>query len=216
MSVCNFFLAADRLMILTDSVQYAGKEPAALGSKIHLNEPAGLAVTVLGLTLIGETYARLLQGWGNREQAELGIEALIEACPPSVMVRKDGSLRGYTVTLFGWESRAPFVKRWNHHPDGTVSRYTFEPGLYLTPSFGKQQQPADVTPEQMRQVAELQQRLATRNGLTMCIGGWMDVTTIDADGVRTERLADYPDLATTERRIARRSRVDQERQEVAA
>lgn len=208
MSVTNFHLGADRLMILTDSVVYAGKNPVAMHRKIDVNDEARLAVTVLGLVSIGNVYKRLLKQWGSRADAERSIEATAAHAPDDVFLRSDGTRKGYSVTLFGWDN-GPFAVRWNHNPDGSVNRHDFAPGLYLAPTLGKQQYPATITPDQMRQVAELQQSVAIKHGLTMCIGGWMDLTTIDADGIRVERLADYPNRALTEARIAAHAEYNQ-------
>lgn len=200
MSVCNFFLAGDRIVVLTDTLGYVGDRPAIFLDKLAVNAEARLAVTTRGLYGIGYAVERAAASWTGRADAEAAIVAMLpELAAEYADLLAPGE--GAEVTLFGIDG-APFALRHTWRSGKPMRRQVFAPGLYLSPTLGKQMQPASVTHEQMRQVALLQQRVAKQHRLNMCVGGDMVITEITAAGVE-QHATPYPDKAASEAAVQR-------------
>lgn len=199
MSVCNFHLTTDEIVIVTDTVGYAGDAPAQFSRKVAINHAAGLVVSVRGPVRVGNMIDDLVRRARTRAHAE----ELITAALVNVEDRfPEAEKAGCEPTLFGWDEDGPFVVRFKKWPSQPAERLVYGSGVYLAPTLGAQQYPERLSDEQWTRIALVQQALVKKHGLMMCIGGQVERTRITAGGIALDVLADYPDRAETEAAVA--------------
>lgn len=214
MSVCNFTMAADRLQILTDTLCYVDKRPAAYMRKVKVNEAAGLAIVTRGKVSLGDIISNAVMRLSTAENAVGILAAAFDRITDGMI---GGPGRGEEATLFGFDDGQPFAIRFSRPYGEQVMRYSLTPGTYLAPTLGDHPLPAAVTVEQMQRLALVQQQVSKKHGLSMCIGGEMELTTITADGIAVETLGEYADKALTDRQVqAFQRRAGADRVELAA
>lgn len=195
MSVANIVLEPHRARLISDTVGYRDKEPASLQRKVHVADKARIVFTARGLVMLGDVLEDLSQEWTDFEAAIERAAAALRVMP-ATMFPGGGS----EVTMLGWHQGGPKVSRLLVTvDDGAVSvrRIDLPQGVYLAPSLGKHQIPAALTDEQILKVAHLQQDIAIRHGLNICVGGDVEVTTIDATGITVRKIGEYPNKAQT-------------------
>lgn len=201
MSVCNFNLTPDRILIVTDTVAYMRDRPISFGPKITISYAAHAAVSTRGPARVCDAVAAALAAPGviTLPAAEEAVETALRA---SWVAFEEARKSKAEVTLFGW-SNGPVALRLKMTEDGTVTRFAYQPGTYLAPTLGAQQYPVSLTPDQMFRIALVQQAVVKKHGLMMCIGGEAHLTEITAEGITFTVLGDYPDRAATEAEAAR-------------
>ncbi|MCA1971245.1 MAG: hypothetical protein LDL44_00255 [Caenispirillum sp.] len=200
MSVVNFNLQPDRILVLTDTVAYARQAPALLGKKVHHNHVSRAAITTRGPVRVGDFVGELVEQATLPSMAVGGAVvtmALRKAFGLFPEARKNRS----EATLFMWDGE-PRVIRWRMDEAGEVEQFEYGAGYYMTPSLGIHEYPPILQPKQMVSLALVQQRIVKTHGLLMCVGGDMQLTTITADGVTFETIGSYPDKAETEAAVA--------------
>jgi hypothetical protein len=210
MTVANLLVEPMRIRLLTDTVGYRGKDPADFCRKVYLVENASIAFVVRGFRALGHVLQKESAEWSGIDAAIDGIAALLREAPARFL--QNGMSE---VTVIGWHrgNDCPRAVRLlaKAQPESiTVRQFDLEPGAYLAPTLGNHPIPADMTDQQLLKVAILQQEIATKHGLNICIGGDMELTTIDAAGVTVRKIGEYPNKAFTAERIARSPLYDAE------
>lgn len=198
MSVANVFLEADRIRIVTDTVGYLGTVPAAFRRKVHLSPAASVAVTARGLSALGDAIAERSGEWISFSAALAVIMQDLEEAPARYFPC------GAEVTVAGFNEGAAAVQRFfvKQGKEGAIGCFTLAAGSYLAPSLGSHSIPAKLTEQQMVKIALLQQDLAVRHGLNICVGGDIELTEITRDSASICKIGEYPNKAATADAIA--------------
>lgn len=203
MSVANVIFEPHRLRLVGDTVAYRGKEPVQLNRKVHIVKHAHVAFTVRGLSKIGWVMERCTKDWRDFESS-ISQAAEILSLLPENYFQKDHPTS--ETTILGWrDGQAQVTRLGAERIAGRVRilRVDLVPGVYLAPSLGAHQIPASLSDEQILKVALLQQSIAIKHGLNICVGGDVEVTTVTADTIETRKIGEYPDKRMTEALIAR-------------
>jgi hypothetical protein len=208
MTVSNVILEQVRGRLVSDTLGYRGKEPATILRKIRVVERANMVLTVRGLRDLASVI-------------EDGA-ALCDSLPAALVVMAadlaDAPARylpahGAEVTAMGWHDGRVRCSRllatFGDQGKVSVQMIDLEPGVYLAPSLGNHTLPADMTDDQIVKVALLQQEISIRHGLNICVGGDVEMASIDVTGITICKLAEYPDKAKTLARIARMGQTDE-------
>jgi hypothetical protein len=200
-TVANILLEKDRVRLVSDTVGYRGKEPAALERKVTLHHGPGVAMIVRGLRALALNLEPIADGCTSFEEV---ISAMRESITDSELAEYvPGS--GAEVTVLGMVNGVARCSRLLLTvKDGavTVQRIDLAPGVYLAPTLGQHSLPLDMTDEQAFKVALLQQEIAIKHGLNICIGGDVELATVDASGLSVRKIGEYPNKAMTVARIA--------------
>lgn len=200
MSVANIILEPQRVRLVSDTLAYRNRAPVRFGRKVRICEDIGVAFTVRGLVALGDRIESRADEWACFESMVQSIAAFLPGGPVHYFPS------GAEVTVLGWHAGAPKASRLLALVnDGkvTVRRIDLATGVYLAPSLGAQKIPAAMSDEQLTKVAQLQQAIALRHGLNMCVGGDIEVTEITATGLAVRKIGEYPDKAMTAARIAK-------------
>lgn len=203
MTVANVLLERNRVRLVSDTVGYRGKEPVCFNRKVYPVEHAGLAYMVRGFRALALHLQSHACEWADFDSAILAISEVLEIAPARLIQGGNSE-----VTIIGWSEKenGPRVARLlaTAGPDQTtIRRFDLRPGVYLAPSLGCHSIPADMTDDQLLKVAILQQEIATRHGLNICVGGDVELTTVDAGGISIQKIGEYPNKAFTAERIAK-------------
>jgi hypothetical protein len=195
MSVCNTLLTDDRVVIYTDTVGYVREAPAILQTKVHVAN--GMAISTRGLGVVGDVLKKAIEINDDVHSAYMHLWDLVGRVPDAVFAHQ-----GVEVTLAGWDEVGPILFRfYRMRAKDPVRALPFGMGWTMAPTLGARAYPLDVTRDQAIALAMVQQKIARKHGLLMCIGGDLEETTVDADGARTITVAEYPDKAKTIRLI---------------
>lgn len=201
MSVCNFNLTPERILVLTDTVAYMRDQPVSFGPKIAINAGAHAAVSTRGYSRVCDAVAEALTAPEvvDLPAAQAAVEDALRASWAAFEEAREGRSEA---TLFAWHG-GPVALRFKMGTDGTMERFSYGQGTYLAPTLGAQQYPAILTPDQMFRIALVQQAVVKKHGLLMCVGGEAHLTEITAEGITFSVLGDYPDRAATEAEAVR-------------
>ena len=82
-----------------------------------------------------------------------------------------------------------------------MRRDDLSPGVYLAPSIGKHVIPLNLDDDQMLKIAFLQQDIAIRHRLNLCVGGDVELTEVDEHGISVRKLGEYPDKSVVAEQI---------------
>jgi len=201
MSVANIILEKNRGRLITDTVGYLGKEPAVLERKVRLLESPGVAMTVRGLQKLDWELEPVASACKSYDEVMSVLEEEILDYTPANSFQKSGS----EVTVLGMvngEVRCSRLLVTIRDGDISIQRVDLAPGVYLAPTLGQHSLPLSMTDEQVLKVAFLQQDIAVKHGLNICIGGDVEVATVDAAGMTVRKIGEYPNKAMTVARIA--------------
>lgn len=199
MTVSNVLLGADAIQLVTDTLAYIDREPATMHRKVRLAPGAHVAFVVRGLVKLAWYLEAASVYWTSFESA-LAITS-IELADIDAGFLRDGLAE---VTISGWQDGPRASRLLVSHDCGgrrLVRRVDLTAGAYLAPSLGQHELPAEMTEEQLVKVAFLQQEIAVRHKLNLCVGGDVELTTIDQNSMFVRKIAEYPDKALTLERI---------------
>lgn len=201
MSVANIALTDRQVQIVTDTCTYDGKQPVEWNRKVALRSDARLALTLRGKRWLAQAFDMASEPWPDfahaSEAAPRVIPDLLELGEREGRTPGDG----FELTLAGWQD-GPKVMRLIWRPRQDVQQYRFAPGVYLTPSLGKQDIPLHLTDDQLVGIAQVQQTVSRKHGLNLCIGGDVELTTVSASGLTIRKIGEYADKEMMSRRIA--------------
>jgi hypothetical protein len=200
MSVANVILESHRVRLVGDTLAYLDRQPVQFNRKVRVVRSAALAFTVRGLVALADEVEERSHRWACFESALHCITADLRMAPPQYFPN------GAEVTVMGWHGgRAQASRLLVLAKDGApnVQRIDLKPGVYLAPTLGNQVIPAGMTDDQLVKVACLQQAIAVRHGLNMCVGGDIELTEINAAGISIRKIGEYPDKDVTISRIAK-------------
>lgn len=202
MTISNVIFEGGRVRLVSDTLSYRNKSPVAFGRKIRVIEDADFAVVVRGQVALGDQ----IEGRAERCESFSFACGYFGECLQTVPQRLLKS-SGAEVTIAGIRQGQLAVTRFMLrivNGDVAVNRFDLEPGVYLAPSLGSHTIPPDMTDEQLFRVALLQQDISLRNNLNMCIGGDVEVATLEVGKpITIRKLGEYPDKAKTAKLIAR-------------
>ena len=207
MTVANVILETHRVRLVTDTVGYRQKEPACFARKVRQIEGLGLAMIVRGLRSLGDVMEETIVDCTDFEAAIAEMHRVLETAPSDYL--PGGGAEVTALGYFGGSARAVRLLATIVDSSVSVRRVDLEPGVYLAPTLGTHALPTDMTEAQMLKVALLQQGIAVRHGLNICIGGDVELTTVDETGIATVKLGEYPDKALMAARIAKHEADDE-------
>lgn len=190
MSVCNFVMSADRIIVATDTIAFDGHAPAMATRKIDVNPSARVAVATRGTVRQSRRIRAIIQ-------CSDSFSDTAEAIRRHLSDGIDGG--NLEATLLGWQG-GPRVIRFTADPDYThttgkpYAEHTFGVGVYLSPALAGKL-PAEVSPEQLVKLTVLQREWPKSKGELPQYGGDIELTWITADGIATQTVAEYPDRA---------------------
>ncbi len=202
MTVANIIFEPNQVRLITDTVGYRGKSPASFHRKVWPVAHARLAFVVRGYRDLAEDLHDRAGQWSNFQTCVSDLATTLKTVPTRLLQSGNSE-----ITILGWEQdrRGPMVSRLlvrEFQGDIVIRRFDLAWGVYLAPSLGTHQFPAGLTDDQICKIARLQQDISLRHGLNLCVGGDIEVTTIDAQAVTVRKIGEYPDKAVTAARIA--------------
>ncbi|HEY8947388.1 MAG TPA: hypothetical protein VIM56_00745 [Rhizomicrobium sp.] len=209
MTVANVVLEPHCARLVQDTLSYWRKKPYRLNRKIKIVSQSQLVFTVRGNVAISDIFEDLDHNFRDFETALSIMSHAIEEMP-----REWFKESGAEVTVLAWEGCGPKASRIkisskkdyslrdgrlvNDSADNIgVERFDLVPGVYLAPSLGRHDIRSDLSDEQLLKIAILQQEISLRHKLNMCVGGDIEIATIDASGVSVRTLGEYPNKALT-------------------
>jgi hypothetical protein len=195
MSVCNIFLATDKIICLTDTVVYSGgagsKAMGLVSSKCFFNVAQTFAICGRG------DLAGFIDALSFLEQAANFDEAkdVLSKVKQKISLK---SLRRNVVelTLMGWSEQADALRSISltvtHNKPDVVSEFT--PGLHLHPHVAGARLPDSVDEDVMVKIALAQYKVKEKFAWDhLCIGGLMHVSVIKKDCIERYIAGAYPD-----------------------
>jgi hypothetical protein len=207
MTVSNIIFEPQKIRVVTDTLSYRNKQPVAFNRKIGLILGDSAALVVRGYRALALALQERAEGWRSYSDAAHGLEMDLRQMPQRFL-----SDAGAEVTLAGLGGSGLAVIRFavfRIAGDIAVRRLDLPPGVYLAPTLGSHDIPASMTDDQLLRVALLQQELSLQHNLNMCVGGDVELTTIEPGrpaSIRT--LGEYPNKAFSARQVARAKSAD--------
>lgn len=202
MTVSNVLFEDDRIRLVSDTVGYIDRNPVVFHRKIRVVRHARVVFMVRGRRVLADELEARSVAWPNFEQAVIGISThLVQA--DEGLFQKGGLAE---ISVAGWDHDRPRFSRLmaTLGADGVdMRRVDLSPGAYLAPSLGSHPIPAAMTDEQLLKVSLLQQEISIRHGLNICIGGDIEIATIDAKHIGVRKLGEYPNKRLTEAQVRR-------------
>ncbi|WP_420564148.1 hypothetical protein [Thalassobaculum sp.] len=195
MSVLNILYTADRIELLSDTLQYAKGEPVGLTvQKVHTADR--FAWCTRGRCWIGDTFDPVAARCVDLDEAEIAAASWIDSIAEDDLIGHSGI--EVTVAGFSGRSGGLAVMQFSREHAKPVEAKVFEPGVYLLPSReGIPALPATVTMQQFYRLALAQhaaEKIGTGRGMDgMCIGGVMHLTTVTSAGADQRIVGLYPD-----------------------
>jgi hypothetical protein len=224
MTVSNVILEPHRVRLMQDTLIYRHKKPFGLDRKMKIVKNSGLVFTVRGDVAIGDVLEDLDHNFSDFETAIAIIGYAVSKM--SLKWIRDGA----EITVLAWDNGQPKASRIKVSPEKeyaltgsgvintapagaiTVRRFDLSPGVYLAPSLGSHDIKTDLTDEHLLKIAFLQQEIALRHNLNMCVGGDVEVVTIDAAGITVRKLGEYSNKALTIVQIAKQDAAIREKE----
>lgn len=207
MSVSNVILSESAVAIVADTCTYLGAEPLKWSRKVSVYPEARLAVSTRGLVWICRTVRGAAGHYSCYENAVPGLADIAATIIPEAAATHHGGRMdaGFEITVAGWRDGPKACRITYHNVPGfeRVEVVDLAPGTHLAPSLGRQAIPGDITDDQVIRIAHLQQQVAVKHKLLMCIGGDIEAATVTADGATVRTIGTYPDRELTERRMQR-------------
>lgn len=200
MTVSNVLLEPHRARLVTDTLGYVGKQPATFLRKPKIVPHAKLAFVVRGYKSLADLLSQCQNAWADIEAALADVAEAVPMAPLHLFAL------GCEITMLGWhdgQAKAARLVATTRNGRARVRRFDLAAGAHLAPSLGQHDIPATITDEQIVRIALLQQEIATKHGLNMCVGGDIEIVTVDVTGVSIRKMAEYPNKAMTAASIAR-------------
>lgn len=195
MSIVNIAFEKERILCLTDTLQYKNEAPAGLRPTKCVFTPS-FAVTTRGLVRAGDAVKAAALECGTVNEAAEGIPQLLRA----ILNHADGDSEYDTeVFLMGWsDAKSDLITyRWLIQPgeSGEVEFNDLPRGLHIAPTFLLENIPPPPTIDDARmvKVALAQHKVVNHMNLRMCVGGIMHLTEITPYGTSQRIAGLYPD-----------------------
>jgi hypothetical protein len=207
MTVSNVIFESHRIRIVTDTLSYRNKQAVAFSRKVGLILNESAALVVRGYRALAVALQEHAEDWKSYSDAARGLEINLRQMPQRFLNES-----GAEVTLAGHGDSGLAVTRFavfRVAGDIAVRRLDLAPGVYLAPTLGSHDIPVGMTDDQLLRVALLQQELSLQHNLNMCVGGDVELTTIEPGrpaSIRT--LGEYPNKAFSARQVARAKLTD--------
>jgi hypothetical protein len=200
MSVANLAFMSDRILCLSDTLQYQGRKPVSLcDRKTDVPEHGRFALVTRGLCVLGDAVSELACRYEDHDEAERHLAAWFLAFAD---LSKDDPARAVEATIMGWSELHQDLRavRFLLNRTRPLKVEVLGRGWHVSPKHPKFVMPATVREDtdtaRMVKVALAQQMaLNGLNDLNECIGGCMHVTTVTRAGAVQELAGIYPDYA---------------------
>lgn len=192
MSVCNVLIEENRILILSDTCQYNGREVTGYGvPKVSISANGNFAVSVRGGLLIGEFIKDLIMHASSMSTAMDVLEYGTHEIPEGFLgphrifqiiiagIANDGSLGAYQ-HVRNVDDPPPEGPMWSQLDGATIC-----PGVGPLPRTPNERQ--------FLRLAGLQYDLQTSFSIPLCVGGVMHLTEITSQGASQRIVGLYPD-----------------------